>query len=236
MTALYNLLDGSSDNTKFEDDCRSIIGTQSYVLFTLDKLIYKLVKQLQAVAADEMDSKLLQLYAYEKSRKRGRFMDVVYRENARVLLHDENIYHIECTTSPSRLSMQLMDGGHDKPELTAVTVDPNFAAYLHNDFLSVVPDKKEKLGIFLKRNKRTVSGIDESQVTKRLTIMNGLECKIACNSSKVSYVLDTEDFLFRRKRRNITADTNSLCQDPAKSLVAGDSQRRQKFHRLLARP
>ena len=46
MNALYNLLDGTSDNTKFEDDCRAIIGTQSYLLFTLDKLIYKLVKQV----------------------------------------------------------------------------------------------------------------------------------------------------------------------------------------------
>lgn len=46
MSALYSLLDGSADNTKFEDDCRSIIGNQSYVLFTLDKLIYKLVKQV----------------------------------------------------------------------------------------------------------------------------------------------------------------------------------------------
>ncbi|MCI21212.1 paired amphipathic helix protein Sin3-like 4-like, partial [Trifolium medium] len=45
MNSLYSLLDGSSDNSKFEDDCRAIIGTQSYVLFTLDKLIYKLVKQ-----------------------------------------------------------------------------------------------------------------------------------------------------------------------------------------------
>jgi paired amphipathic helix protein Sin3a len=130
MSALYNLLDGSSDNTKFEDDCRAIIGTQSYVLFTLDKLIYKLVKQvkgigfpstfsfssflpflplsshqivlyfpqLQTVAADEMDNKLLQLYAYEKSRKPGRLVDIVYHENARVLLHDENIYRIECVS------------------------------------------------------------------------------------------------------------------------------------------
>lgn len=46
MGALFSLLNGSADNTKFEDDCRSIIGTQSYVLFTLDKLIYKLVKQV----------------------------------------------------------------------------------------------------------------------------------------------------------------------------------------------
>jgi paired amphipathic helix protein Sin3a len=53
--------------------------------------------QLQAVASatDEMDNKLLQLYAYEQSRKPGSFADIVYHENARVLLHDENIYRIE---------------------------------------------------------------------------------------------------------------------------------------------
>jgi len=42
-----------------------------------------------------MDNKLLQLNAYEKSRKLGKFVDIVYHENARVLLHDENIYRIE---------------------------------------------------------------------------------------------------------------------------------------------
>jgi len=47
MSALYYLLDGTSDNAKFEDDCRAAIGNQSYVLFTLDKLIYKLVRQVR---------------------------------------------------------------------------------------------------------------------------------------------------------------------------------------------
>lgn len=56
---------------------------------------YLILFQLQAVAADEMDSKLLQLYAYEKSRKPEKFVDIVYHENARVLLHDENIYRVE---------------------------------------------------------------------------------------------------------------------------------------------
>lgn len=46
MNALYNLLDGSAENSKFEDECRAIIGNQSYVLFTLDKLIYKLIRQV----------------------------------------------------------------------------------------------------------------------------------------------------------------------------------------------
>ncbi|KAH9773554.1 HDAC interact domain-containing protein [Citrus sinensis] len=235
MNALYNLLDGSSDNTKFEDDCRAIIGTQSYVLFTLDKLLYKLVKHLQAVATDEMDNKLLQLYAYEKSRKPGRFVDVVYHENARVLLHDENIYRIECSSIPTRLSIQVMDNGHDKPEVTAVSMDPNFAAYLYHDFLSV-PDKKEKPGIFLKRNKRKFVGNDEFSATCRamegLQVVNGLECKITCNSSKVSYVLDTEDFLFRKKKR--TFHQNGPCHNQARASNGYPIRRLQRFQRWLS--
>lgn len=141
--------------------------------------------QLQILATEELDNKLLQLYAYESSRKSDRFLDVVYHENARVLLHDENIYRIECvchisfsafyffgfyctiscsvvspefafwfllqSSSPTQLSIQLMEKGLEKPEVTAVSMEPNFSAYLQNEFLSVVPDKKEKPGIFLKR-------------------------------------------------------------------------------------
>lgn len=108
-----------------------------------------------------------------------------------------------------------MDYGHDKPEVTAVSMDPNFSAYLHTDFLSVLPDKKEKSGIFLKRfvdyrnhkgfcslvvmannnvtgfcrNKRKYASSDVSttcQATEGLQVVNGLECKIACSSSKVA--------------------------------------------------
>ncbi|XP_042497948.1 paired amphipathic helix protein Sin3-like 4 isoform X3 [Macadamia integrifolia] len=237
MSALYSLLDGSADNTKFEDDCRAIIGTQSYVLFTLDKLIYKLVKQLQTVSTDEMDNKLLQLYAYEKSRKFGRFVDLVYHENARVLLHDENIYRFECSSSPTCLSIQLMDYGHEKPEVTAVSMDPNFAAYLQNDFLAILPERKEMRGVFLRRNKRKfVCGDEFSAACKAMDgvkIVNGLECKIACNSSKVSYVLDTEDFLFRMRRKRSLSSSNSSCHDQAMSLKVY-AKRVERFHRLLS--
>ena len=43
-------------------------GTNSYVLFTLDKLIYKMVKQTQAIVADELAMKLVDLHRYEASR------------------------------------------------------------------------------------------------------------------------------------------------------------------------
>ncbi|PNY06005.1 paired amphipathic helix protein SIN3 4-like [Trifolium pratense] len=234
MNSLYSLLDGSSDNTKFEDDCRAIIGTQSYLLFTLDKLIYKLVKQLQAIASDEMDNKLLQLYAYEKSRKHEKFVDIVYHENARILLHDENIYRIEYSPKPKTLSIQLMDCGNDKHEVTAVSMDPEFSAYLNNDFLIIVPDENYS-GIFLKRNKRGYSCSDEfsCEVMEGLQVINGLECKIACDSSKVSYVLDTEDFLFRTRSRRKALHLKSSCHEQEKSSNIR-SKRVARFRKLLS--
>ncbi|XP_030553614.2 paired amphipathic helix protein Sin3-like 2 isoform X1 [Rhodamnia argentea] len=230
MRILYNLLDGTIDNAKFEDECRDIIGNQSYVLFTLDKLIYKLVKQLQLVASDDMDNKLLQLFDYEKSRKSARFVDPVYYENARIFLHDENIYRIEFSFAAPSLSIQLMDNPNEKPEVFAVCIDPNFAAYLHNDYLIASPIRKEPHDIFLSRNKRKYAGLDENSVfcmaLEGIHVVNGLECKVACNSSKTSYVLDTEDFLFRWRRRRKSS--------PGFRSSSRYQEKVQRFHRFLS--
>ncbi|KAL0421248.1 UNVERIFIED_CONTAM: Paired amphipathic helix protein Sin3-like 4 [Sesamum latifolium] len=187
--ALHSLLNGSSDNAKFEDECRAIIGAQSYILFTLDKLIHKLVKQLQTIATEEIDNKLLQLYAYERSRNPETFVDAVYLENARFLLPEDNLYRIEYLPSPMRLTIQLMKNEHDKLEPTAVSMDPNFAAYLNDELLrSVVHERKDKPGVFLKRNKRKFSTGDEIADTCKamegLIIRNGVEMKVNCSTFK----------------------------------------------------
>ncbi|GAU41177.1 hypothetical protein TSUD_89730 [Trifolium subterraneum] len=77
------------------------------------------------------------------------------------------------SSTPTRLSIY----GHDKPEVTVVVIDPNFSTYLHNDFLSVVSDSKEKLGVFLKRNKLKCGWCDEfsSQIIDEVQVINGLE-------------------------------------------------------------
>ncbi|OAY82215.1 Paired amphipathic helix protein Sin3-like 2 [Ananas comosus] len=141
--------------------------------------------QLQTVASDEMDNKLLQLYSYEKSRRPGRFFDVVYHENARVLLHDENVYRFECVAPVTPL-----------PECSQT-----------------------------ERNKRRYGSINDYSTTFKamdgIQIINGLECKISCNSSKVSYVLDTEDFLFRvRKKRRFSLAVCACCETGASAAAA----------------
>ncbi|KAF0926708.1 hypothetical protein E2562_027143 [Oryza meyeriana var. granulata] len=42
---LCNLIDGSTDNWNFEQHCLKFLGPNSYVLFTLDKLIDRVIKQ-----------------------------------------------------------------------------------------------------------------------------------------------------------------------------------------------
>ena len=127
-----------------------------------------------------MDNKLHQLYLYEKSRKPEKYLDAVYYDNARVLLPDEDIYRIECVriitstvlkqswlmiqelhslcflllqelSTPTKLSIQLLNYGHDKPDVTSISMDQTFAAYLHNKFLSSQPNVKENPRIYLNR-------------------------------------------------------------------------------------
>lgn len=44
-----------------------------------------------------------------------------------------------------------MDNICEKPEAFAVSVEPNFAAYLHNEFLLPVQSRKEQPDLFLHR-------------------------------------------------------------------------------------
>jgi len=54
-------------------------------------------------------------------------------------------------SNPTRLSIQLMEYGHEKPEVTAVSIDPSFTAYLHNEFLTSVSDEKDVNVVYMKR-------------------------------------------------------------------------------------
>lgn len=53
------------------------------------------------IATEEMDNRLLHLYAYERLRSPETYSDAVYYENARFLLLEDNLYRIEFVGSSS---------------------------------------------------------------------------------------------------------------------------------------
>eukprot|EP00878_Enallax_costatus_P007439 GHUV01007791.1.p1 GENE.GHUV01007791.1~~GHUV01007791.1.p1 ORF type:complete len:1062 (+),score=409.26 GHUV01007791.1:105-3290(+) len=122
MSMLRKVLDGHMDSSTFEDQCRALLGTNSYVLFTLDKLIQKFIKHMASMVQEEQAMRLCDLHKYESARRLP-ICDEVYRANANILLHDEPCYrfafvegitsgaevgndHAQFTTSSSSLVKQ----------------------------------------------------------------------------------------------------------------------------------
>mgnify|MGYP001205463232 CR=1 FL=1 len=251
LRLLFKLLNGTADASNFEDDCRTLLGANSYVLFTLDKLVYKIVKQVQNLFTDEMASKLLDLSEYESARSTP-FIEAIYHANASVLLLDEACFRIGSSKDGEVLTIKLMEFGLEKAEVPAGTMEAHFHEYLE-DFLQTIVvagegnttnrlrlDRTEQPDIFLARSK-VAAGHDLDGHTShgpakerpyRVSVFNSLECKIACNNSKVSYVLDTED-IFHRKRLDRVG--KFICTKVKHATLAKSELSRRKFRMWLAR-
>ncbi|KVI05611.1 hypothetical protein Ccrd_016067, partial [Cynara cardunculus var. scolymus] len=95
LDLLHNYLTGAYKD-KFENECRTIFGNSSGLIFSIERLINKLSRQLRAVTMNEVDNKLLDLYASEKTRESGRFVDEVYAANARSIVTTYKMFRFEC--------------------------------------------------------------------------------------------------------------------------------------------
>jgi paired amphipathic helix protein Sin3a len=215
---LFRLLSGSVEASRYEDDCRALLGANSYVLFTLDKLIYKLIKQVQALLSDDTATRLLLLHDYEGARLRAPSHDAQYAANAGVLLHDEPCFRVASADAGATLTMQLLESapaGDKAGDGGGGMLEARFADYLRGFLQTAAPKGAHK------RPAAPPAGgsSDEEEPQERqvflarsvappgtVSCVNGLECKVSCATSKVSYVLDTEDVLRVRRATSRNAD------------------------------
>ena len=219
---LFQLLNGTVESSSFEDECRTLLGANSYVLFTLDKLIYKIVKQIQSFHADETASKLLRLHEYELSRFAA-FNEETYHANACVLLLDDACYRFASLEGGQRLTLRLMDSCLDKVDLPTGSMASQFHDHLESflqmpsndngDADSITrtwPESSSRPAVFLRRALKTFALNHSSKLSSdarqgnHVNVFNSLECKISCSNSKVSYVLDTEDVFHRKSAAHVT--------------------------------
>jgi len=62
INCLLSMLRGHLDINKYEDECRTLLGTSSYKLFTLDKLIPRLIKETNNLSTSESWRKIKAAY------------------------------------------------------------------------------------------------------------------------------------------------------------------------------
>merc|ERR1719183_1021303 len=228
MKMAESLIEGNTDPSTYEDDCRSLLGTNSYRLFTLDKLVQKLVRHALTCLAEDQTHRLIDLWKYENSRTIP-IVDSVYHANARVITGDEPTVRFESVSGPDgsgkELTYQYLEG--EKSEVPSV-VDARFRSYVEH---YVAPDEDGKLAgvshfgeedeedeerdavpVCLRRNlerEGVKEGADADALASKaikqaFIVRNGLECKLgttpARKTKKIAYVLGTEDVMFRTKR------------------------------------
>ncbi|KAK9865821.1 hypothetical protein WJX84_003538 [Apatococcus fuscideae] len=217
------------DTSQFEDSCRALLGTNSYVLFTLEKLVARLMKHLQTMLSEDVSCKLFDLWKYESARGAG-YTDAVNYANAHVILHDDTCFRFESRADDKLTIQQLFV---DKSEVAGGIVPAGFSEYLRT--FTEMPagaravDTSGRTALpYLPRTlpHMTPATMEEQSAILLATAMlhNGLECKVATTTSKVSYVLNTED-VFLRKQRQKKRPSSAALKAKADRMLHWMSQR-----------
>eukprot|EP00210_Caulerpa_lentillifera_P005549 g5308.t1 len=187
MSLVYALIDNSIDIAQFEDQCRSLLSTNSYVLFTLDRLIGRLMKQLQSLVFDEPSKQVWQLYKYESARG-SPCHEGVYYANTKTVVREDYLVRAQSSAS-GQLSLTFVENSfvYDLPN--------GNAKFNHGDYSRVFLDSSGRKQIdcskvYLARNKDLI--IDEDLIRKG-TLYNGLEIKISMEDHKLKFVEGTTD-------------------------------------------
>mmetsp|Transcript_36011 Transcript_36011/g.80148 ORF Transcript_36011/g.80148 Transcript_36011/m.80148 type:complete len:1160 (+) Transcript_36011:163-3642(+) len=200
MSMAIQVLAGELEISVFEDQVRTLLGTNSYELFTLDKLLHKLLNHMRLMTQDEQSMRLWELYKYEHMRSIP-VHATAFHINSHTIL-DDTCYRIEFKDSSNELTVQLMEP--DKTDVFGAT-EGYLTEYIRGYVSALTPAQSAEHKLYLQRNlvQRARQYADEAVVDalKNVRIYNGLECKISCTNSKVSYVLDTEDVMWRQRHQ-----------------------------------
>ncbi|TFL03756.1 hypothetical protein BDV98DRAFT_503644 [Pterulicium gracile] len=121
LDACEKLFDGEMDQTTFEEHMRWFFKEKAYHVFTIDKLIAALIKQVQTVLSDNKCQELWTLLKLARSAEALGNQDIVrYRREAeRHLGQDDQLYKVVWESSKHVLRITLI--GQGDPSVSSTT-------------------------------------------------------------------------------------------------------------------
>ncbi|KAJ4471621.1 histone deacetylase complex, SIN3 component [Lentinula aciculospora] len=206
------LFDNEIEQSAFEDQMRSMFGIKdAYKIFTIDKLIGVIIKQVQLIFADPKSQDLLEILKRDRAVASPTSQDQINnRRNAeKVLGPDENLFRIDWLTESRCLTIQLIgkdDTSYDDSEVLTGRWQTYIDSYVANESTKGIAPQKVKRP-FLKRNLPKPEILSEPDIVGN----DALEIKVCVRTYRLFYVSDTEDYLWAaRKRDHYTAILPSL--------------------------
>lgn len=205
------IIEQDQDNSQFEDAVRHLYGTKGYKIYTVDKLIAAIIKQLSHILTDQKTTSILMLYETDRLREKTTPRDqIIYRIQVEGIIgSDDHVVRFEWVSlleNPKlivqddelrRLGIQLLN----KEDLTldqATTREEQWAYYvdsyyMHADTEGVPTDMLASPWI------RRSAIYRDFLLSDNFLFINGLQVKICLNTYKLFYLVNTEDTLVRKK-------------------------------------
>ncbi|OBZ86626.1 Paired amphipathic helix protein Sin3b [Choanephora cucurbitarum] len=192
---------GEYDQNTFEENLRYVFGIDAYIVFTVDKVLQSLIKQIQTVWSDKKSIQLLTYYQEFKHPTDGVTMMSYHDKVIDLLGTHETIYQIDIDQETKKTTIYLLDQDKDVSEQRA-----------YKDYLNSYIDWMN-----------TTKGIDLSQLKpsflsrtlqpndyhfKYSRIRSQLRYKIQEKTYHMYYIVDSEDIL-HRKPLNVLQDNTS---------------------------
>ena len=194
---MIRFLNGLGTATSYEEDCKKLLGYDSYIVYTFDRVFVEFQKHVYTMISDykQMCVDYLEPFKYELQRV-NKFLDNSYRLNVQKLIGDEVCYILEFNKRAQKARIDEID----PPEMDLEKLEAeNKALRYVQEFLLTPPpaDLLKQSSVYLARNKKQVL-LKKSQ--HDLLIRNKLECKICIATLKLYFVEDTEDLMFRQSK------------------------------------
>ncbi|CAM0137869.1 unnamed protein product [Umbelopsis sp. WA50703] len=201
--ALLDLIDKFFDpdynieQQMFEECCRYIFGTDAYIMFTIDKLVAALIKQVQTLSHDTKSSELVQLFQSDRDlESTSPRLVSVYRLRAEDIVgSDENLYRINLDNESLQMSVQLLGKDDYMLETSAEDKYENYVAS-YMDWVKTTEgvDERRLQPTFLKRNLRP--NLHDKHLSK-LFVRSGMQYKICRDTYHMFYIIGSEDIFMR---------------------------------------
>ncbi|KZP17508.1 hypothetical protein FIBSPDRAFT_911970 [Athelia psychrophila] len=198
LESCERLFENDLEVQAFEDQMRCMFGIkEAYKLFTIDKLIGAIIKQVQTVLSDSKSSELLELLKKERTHGTLTTQDQINsRQNAeRVIGPDENLFRIDWLSDSKSITVQLLgkdDSSFDDSEVSTGRWQAYIDSYVATETTEDLPIHRVKRP-FLRKTLYPATNGDRPKIVAR----GALEIKVCVKTYRFFYVSNSEEVMAR---------------------------------------
>ncbi|KAI0336648.1 hypothetical protein GY45DRAFT_1332746 [Cubamyces sp. BRFM 1775] len=214
LESCEKLFDNELEQHAFEEIMRYMFGMKhAYKLFTVDKVIGALIKQVQVILSDPKSQELYDLLRREREITSPTTQDLINcrRNTERVLGPDENLFRIDWLPEPKTMTIQLIgkdDGAYDDSEVLTGRWQSYMESFVSHHYTAGVPSSSTIRRPFLLRTKIPAPSGGMPDILAR----GGIQIKVCVRTYRLFFVPESEDVMFRLSTAQERASARELIE------------------------